>query len=93
MNQSEGHFNRIGLDHLDAKVQENRIRIRQLIAEKCEFAKKLPTRQRVMFLMYYDHGHTIEEIANLCNLTEGQVSRRLDGIAEKINNMSGDEEK
>lgn len=94
MNHSQRQYKRTtGLEHLDAKSQENRIRIRQLIVEKCELAKKLPTRQRVMFLMYYDHGHTIKEIADLCGITEGQVTRRLDGIAEKINNMSGDEDK
>jgi RNA polymerase sigma factor (sigma-70 family) len=85
MNQRERHFNHPGLDHLNADVQANRIRIRQLIAEKCESAKKLPMREKMLFLMYYDHGHTIKEIADLCNLTEGQVSRRLDKIAEKIN--------
>ena len=66
-----------GLEHLDANNQANRIRIRNLIVEKCELAKQLPPRQKMIFLMYYDHGHTIKEIADLCGIDEGQVARRL----------------
>lgn len=86
-------FKHTGLEHIDENNQANRIRIRNLIAEKCEFAKRLPPRQKMLFLMYYDHGHTLKEIADLCGIEEGAVSRSLRTIEEKINNMSEDEDK
>jgi RNA polymerase sigma factor (sigma-70 family) len=91
MNRSQRFYKHPYLDHIDENNQANRIRIRQLIVEKCELAKKLPMREKMLFLMYYDHGHTLKEIAGLCKMTEGQVSRRLGKIAEKINNVSEDE--
>lgn len=82
-----------GLEHIDENNQANRIRIRNLIAEKCEVAKRLPPRQKMLFLMYYDHGHTLKEIANLCGIEEGSVAKRLRTVEKKINNMSEDENK
>ena len=86
-------FKYTGLEHIDENNQANRIRIRNLIAEKCEFAKRLPPRQKMLFLMYYDHGHTLKEIADLCGIEEGAVSRSLRTVEKKINNMSAEEDK
>ena len=69
---------------IDSESQENRIEIRRLIAEKCEVAKRLPARERLLFLMYYDHGHSLEAIGKLCGISEGAVSRRLKKISDKI---------
>jgi len=71
-------------------VKERTI-IRNLIEEKCERAKKLPPHKKLMFLMYYDHGHSMKEIGKLCGLSEGQVSRRLLKIAEEISDIENSE--
>jgi RNA polymerase sigma factor (sigma-70 family) len=81
-------YKNTGLEHIDENNQANRIRIRNLIAEKCEFAKRLPPRQKLLFLMYYDHGHTLKEIAELCGIDEATVGRSLRMVEKKINNMS-----
>lgn len=86
-------YKSVGLEHIDENNQANRIRIRNLIAEKCEFAKRLPPRQKILFLMYYDHGHTLKEIAALCGIDEGSVSKRLRTVEKKVNTMSEDENK
>lgn len=75
--------------------QRRRIEIRRLIAETCEMVKKMSPRKRLTFLMYYDHGYSQKEIAKLCGVDEGTVSRRLAKVRSeltrsvKVNNRVG----
>lgn len=70
---------------ISLETQKNRIEIRRLIEEKCEAVKKLPAHKKLLFLMYYDHGHSMREIAEVCGIAEETVRRRLTKIANEIN--------
>jgi len=67
--------------------RNERIAVRQFIVESCELAKCLPPRERILFLMRFDHGYSIEEIASLCKASNATVRRRLGKIARHIDFM------
>jgi len=82
------YYRGLNLESAGSEGQASRIEIRKIIADKCELAKKLPAHKRVLFLMYYDHGHSLREIAQLLNTSDGTVSRRLTKIMNEINEIN-----
>ena len=71
----------------DQEIVNHRVAVRRFIAESCELARKLPPKKKCLFLMHFESGFSNREIAELCKVDEGTVSRRLKKVVEEINEM------
>lgn len=71
---------------VDPEDHQRRIRIRNLIEEKCEVAQKLQPHKKLLFLMRFSHGYSTAEIAKLCGVSAETVRRRLNKVADEVNN-------
>lgn len=60
---------------------------RAYITESCEVAELLPPRQKMLFLMYYSHGVSKTDIAEICNVSPRAVGKRLSEISTKISEI------
>ena len=69
----------------NVETQSQRIATRKFIAESCELAKTLPPKKKLLFLMRFDSGYSCKEIAELCGCHEETVRRRIQRVAEEIN--------
>lgn len=85
--RSHVHLSRLKKGKLAKESQTKRIATRRFIAESCEIAKRLPYRNRLLFLMRFESGFSTKEIANLCQVDETTVCRRIKQIADEIDAM------
>ena len=72
-------------DELVKEDHRRRIDARRFIAESCEIAKTLNPRQKILFLLHFDHGYSNKELGELCQCSEKAVSMRINRIAKEIN--------
>ena len=65
----------------------HRVAVRRFINESCELAKTLPPKKKLLFLMRFELGFSISEIAQLCGVHEETARNRIDVIVNEINQM------
>ena len=65
----------------------NRIERRNLIEIYCNIANLLPIDERMLFHLYYKHGYSTIEIAQLLMKHDATICRRLVKIGQKITMM------
>jgi len=66
---------------------QSRLVVRRFIQDSCDLARCLPAKEKLLFLMRYDHGYSTSEIAKLCSTTEDRVRKRINRISKHINFM------
>jgi len=64
--------------------QERKIRYRCEIAKFCNAVEVLPPQKKILFRLYFRYGYSMKNIAVLCKVTEGTISRRLKKIAREV---------
>lgn len=72
---------------LDGEALKHKIAVRRFIAESCELARLLPPAKKCLFLMHFESGLSGVDIAKLCGVDHGTVSRRLKAIVEELGVM------
>lgn len=70
-----------------AKRTTIQVATRKFIEESCSLAKMLPPHKKLLFVMHFSHGYSIKEIAELCNVEQNVVTRRIKKIAQELNVM------
>lgn len=53
--------------------------------------KVLPSKDREIILLRYSHGYTVSEIAEILNITESAVYKRLDRAKERLERLCREE--
>jgi len=75
-------------DKVDAQHRISiQVATRRFIEESCSLAKMLPPQKKLLFVMHFSHGYSLDEIADLCGVTTNAVTKRLKAITEEINTM------
>lgn len=67
--------------------QRRRVGYRCEIEKFCEAVESLPPTKRILFRLYFQYGYPMSDIAKLCNVHEGTVSRKLRKIAQEVEEM------
>ena len=65
----------------------DRLDCRDLIQLYCNVANLLPIDERMLFHLYYKHGYSTIEIAQLLMKHDGTIHRRLMKIGRKLTDM------
>ena len=65
----------------------NRIERRNLVELYCNVANLLEIDERMLFHLYYKHGYSTVEIAQLLMKHDSTICRRLMRIGEKLTRM------
>jgi len=69
-------------------VTENlRVEASKFIEQSCKLAELLPPDKKILFRLKFQYGYSNSEIAELLNIHSGNVSRKLQKIAEELNDM------
>jgi RNA polymerase sigma factor (sigma-70 family) len=86
-----------GITNIDAQkvkylVEDDKKNLdaRSFIESRCSLANLLPTREKVMFRLYYECNLSFKEIGLVFEIEPENVSRRLDRINRMLDNISRD---